>query len=290
MTTQATSALSTPPQPQEAESYARGSSFYTAMRIMPPSQRQAMYEIYHFCRAVDDIADEEGDIAMRRAALQIWRDDIAALYQPSGTHAETSPNYLGLAQAIKTFNLRKEDFVAVIDGMQMDLDGPIVAPDLATLMMYCDRVACAVGRLSACVFGLKPDDGIELAHHLGNALQLTNILRDIDEDAAIGRIYLPREYLDEAGIHTSDISAIITHPNLPVVCDRLAQMGKAHFAKANEVMLRYPHKIVRTPRVMSEAYRAIFDAVTLRGFTSPRAPIKLNKFKLAIIVLKNLIA
>lgn len=290
MTTHATTPISTPPQPQDAERYARGSSFYTAMRIMPESQRSAMYEIYHFCRAVDDIADEEGDIAMRRAALQLWRDDIAALYQPSGNHAETSPKYQGLAQAIATFHLRKEDFLAVIDGMQMDLNGPIVAPDLATLMHYCDRVACAVGRLSACVFGLKPDDGIELAHHLGNALQLTNILRDIDEDAAIDRLYLPREYLDDAGINTSDISAIITHPNLPMVCERLAHIGKAHFAKGNEVMLRYPHKIVRTPRVMSEAYRAIYDAVIKRGFAAPRAPIKLNKFKLVVIVLKNLIA
>lgn len=287
MTAHAPHSLSLEIQPDDAERYARGSSFYTAMRIMPKNQRQAMYEIYHFCRAVDDIADEEGDITTRRNELHTWRDTFETLYNPYEGAVVKRP---ALAEAINTFHLRKEDFIAVIDGMQMDLDGPIVAPDLATLMLYCDRVACAVGRLSACVFGLKPDDGIELAHHLGNALQLTNILRDIDEDAAIGRLYLPREFLHEADIMAADIPSIITHPNLSQVCERIAQMAKTHFAKANDVMLRYPHKIVRTPRVMSEAYRAIYDAVILRGFSAPRAPIKLNKFKLAIIVLKNLIA
>lgn len=274
----------------DAEDYARGSSFYTAMRIMPKNQRSAMYEIYRFCRAVDDIADEAGDLTQRRIALDAWRSDIAALYNHATPEASLSSNHQQLYIAIKTFGLRQEDFIAVIDGMQMDLDGPVFAPDMATLMLYCDRVACAVGRLSACVFGLKQEDGIALAHHLGMALQLTNILRDIDEDAAIGRLYLPREYLKDAAIDTSDLSAIIQHPSLAEICNRLAQIADRHFSAAEEVMLRYPHKIVRTPRVMSQAYHAIFRAVTARGFTYPRAPIKLNKLKLAYIVIKNLLA
>ncbi len=105
---------------------------------------------------------------------------------------------------MRDFGLRREDFLAVIDGMEMDVVDDIRAPDFATLDLYCDRVASAVGRLSVRVFGMEEQDGIALAHHLGRALQLTNILRDLDEDAAIGRLYLPREALREAGITATD--------------------------------------------------------------------------------------
>ena len=129
-----------------------------------------MFEIYSFCRAVDDIADDPGPREPRRGQLQAWRADIDALY------AGAPPQHLaGLAQAVKQFNLKREDFMAVIDGMAMDVDADIRAPDQATLDLYCDRVACAVGRLSVRVFGMAPDAGLALAHHLGCALQLTNI-------------------------------------------------------------------------------------------------------------------
>ena len=157
---------------------------------MPREQREAMFEIYSFCRAVDDIADEAGDRNERLAQLQGWRENIDALY--AGT---TPPHLRGLAQAVRTFDLKREDFHAVIDGMEMDVKSTIRAPDFATLDLYCDRVASAVGRLSVRVFGMEKEAGLALALHLGRALQLTNILRDLDEDAGIGRLYLPREAL-----------------------------------------------------------------------------------------------
>ena len=180
---------------------ASGSSFYAAMRILPREQREAMFQIYSFCRQVDDIADSDGPRPERLAALQRWRDDIDALYQ--GHPPARLRDY---AASVQSFGLQREDFLAIVDGMEMDVPQDIRAPDLATLDLYCDRVASAVGRLSVRVFGLARDDGIVLAHHLGRALQLTNILRDIDEDAAIGRLYLPREGLLHAGI-TCDRSA-----------------------------------------------------------------------------------
>ena len=165
-----------------------GSSFYTAMRILPRAQREAMFEIYSFCRLVDDVADSTAPHIERRLGLAEWRRHIEQLF------AGKTPDELhGLAKAVRDFSLRKEDFLAVIDGMDMDAAEDIRAPDLATLDLYCDRVASAVGRLSVRVFGMPREDGILLAHHLGRALQLTNILRDIDEDAGIGRLYLPRE-------------------------------------------------------------------------------------------------
>src|SRR5580704_3811783 len=180
-------------------SSASGSSFYAAMRILPREQREAMFQIYSFCRQVDDIADSDGDRPGRLAALQQWRDDIDALYQD-----RPPPRLQDYVASVRSFDLKREDFLAIVDGMEMDVPQDIRAPDLATLDLYCDRVASAVGRLSVRVFGVPQDDGILLAHHLGRALQLTNILRDVDEDAAIGRLYLPKEGLVQAGIRSTD--------------------------------------------------------------------------------------
>ena len=159
---------------------AAGSSFYLAMRILPRARREAMYAIYAFCRAVDDVADGDATRNERLAALQRWRDDIDRLYGSAPTGAAP------LRAAVRQFALRREDFHAVIDGMAMDAAADIRAPDWATLDLYCDRVASAVGRLSTRIFGLDDEPGLALAHHLGRALQLTNILRDLDEDAALG--------------------------------------------------------------------------------------------------------
>jgi phytoene synthase len=169
----------------EAAQRASGSSFYGAMRIMPRPQRQAMFEIYSFCRAVDDIADGDRTIRIRLEKLHRWHSHIDALYAGKPTS-----NLRQLADAVSTFDLRREDFLAVIE-MKMDIISVMRAPDISTLDLYCDRVACAVGRLSVRVFGMEEDAGLALAHHLGRALQLTNILRDLDEDATIGRLYLP---------------------------------------------------------------------------------------------------
>ena len=259
---------------------ASGSSFYAAMRILPRAQREAMFQIYTFCRYVDDIADSDGPREQRLAALQQWRDDIDALYR--GHPPERLRDY---AASVRTFGLRREDFLAVIDGMEMDIPADIRAPDDATLDLYCDRVASAVGRLSVRVFGLPEQDGILLAHHLGRALQLTNILRDIDEDATIGRLYLPREGLLHAGITNFDIAAVLANPALPRVCAPLVKRAQAHFAKSDEIMSRNSRRAVRAPRIMSKYYRTILDLLERRGFQSPRQPVRLSKAaKIAILI------
>jgi presqualene diphosphate synthase len=170
--------------------------------------------------------------------------------------------------------------------MEMDVPQDIRAPDLATLDLYCDRVASAVGRLSVRVFGLARDDGILLAQHLGRALQLTNILRDIDEDAAIGRLYLPLEALLHAGITSSDPSKVIFDPALPRVCAPLVERARTHFDKADQIMDRNPRRVVRAPRIMSKYYRAILELLIARGFAAPRAQVRLNKLARIAIVLR----
>jgi presqualene diphosphate synthase len=263
---------------------ARGSSFYAAMRIMPPRERSAMYEIYGFCRAIDDIADEAGEFARKIAQLEEWRGNVALLY--AGT---TRPALQGLARAMEEFGLRKEDFLAVIDGMEMDVRGPIVAPDMAMLTLYCDRVACAVGRLSVRVFGMEEREGLDLSHHLGLALQLTNILRDIDEDALLGRLYLPKELLEDAGIREALPEQAIARPAVESACITLAEKARGHFSEADAVMKRCERKRVRTPRVMSQAYQTILAALMERGFAPPRRPVHLSKIRLGYILARNIL-
>jgi presqualene diphosphate synthase len=261
---------------------ASSSSFYAAMRILPQEQRDAMFQIYSFCRQVDDIADSDGPREQRLAALQQWRDDIDALYQ--GRPPARLRDYMS---SVHQFALEREDFLAIIDGMEMDVPQDIRAPDLATLDLYCDRVASAVGRLSVRVFGLPREDGIQLAHHLGRALQLTNILRDIDEDAAIGRLYLPKEGLVQAGITSTDPRVVAADPRVPKVCVPLVDRARDHFAKSDEIMARNSRRAVRAPRIMSKYYGAILELLVGRGFANPRTSVRLNKMARIAILLRH---
>jgi presqualene diphosphate synthase len=260
---------------------AAGSSFYTAMRIMPRAQREAMFEIYAFCRKVDDIADSPGVRDERLDQLRLWRRDIDALYSGSAVTRARS-----LAVPIRTFALRREDFQAIIDGMEMDVVDDIRAPGWVKLDAYCDRVASAVGRLSVRVFGMEEKPGIALAHHLGRALQLTNILRDVDEDAEVGRLYLPREALHEAGIMTSDPAAVLAHPALPKACAAVVARARTHFAEADKIMAGARRRTVRAPRIMSAAYQAILARLVARGWAAPRKPVKVSKPRLILTILR----
>src|SRR5258707_14535445 len=216
------------------------------MRLMPRTEREAMFAIYAFCRMVDDIADDGiGTRADRAQALKKWRADIDLLYE-----VKPPPRAQFLAEQVKRYGLRKADFLTVIDGMDMDVAEDIVAPDLKTLDLYCERVASAVGRLSIKVFGMDEGPGFELAHHLGRALQLTNILRDIDEDAAIGRLYLPAETLIAAGISSRDIRMVLAHPKLAMACLIVADRARQHFSKAQAIIARCPRGTVRSPWLM----------------------------------------
>ncbi|VVE54712.1 All-trans-phytoene synthase [Pandoraea pneumonica] len=269
---------------QSSARVASGSSFYAAMRILPPAQREGMFEIYAFCRAVDDIADDGEDTsASRMARLAVWRRDLADLYE-----GRPSPSLANLARVVKQFGLKHDDFLAVIDGMEMDACGPIVAPDLPTLDLYCDRVASAVGRLSVKVFGMPEQEGIDLSYHLGRALQLTNILRDIDEDAAIGRVYLPRETLADAGI-VNATPAMMANAQLDRACAPLVAQAHEHYAKARAIMARHPRRVVIAPAVMAKAYGAILDKLIARGFAAPRERVRVPRWRLILMLLRQMV-
>ncbi|MEI9930052.1 MAG: presqualene diphosphate synthase HpnD [Rhizomicrobium sp.] len=268
---------------QAVEAKARGSSFYSAMKLMPRAEREAMFAIYAFCRMVDDIADDGiGTREERFAQLTEWRHDLDTLY------AGEVPVKSGfLKEAVARYGLRKEDFLAIIDGMEMDVHADIVAPDLVMLDLYCDRVASAVGRLSIKVFGMDEAPGFDLAHHLGRALQLTNILRDLDEDAGIGRLYLAREHLEAARVAITDPKTILAHPQIDAACQMCARLAHEHYAKADAVMRAKPKGNLRAPRLMGAVYSAILSAMEAQGWDAPRRRVSLPKSQLGMLVLRN---
>jgi len=267
----------------DAAARSRGSSFYASMRVLPRPRREAMFEIYSFCRAVDDIADDGGPRAPRLAALADWRRGLGDLYtrKPPPAHLQR------LAAAITTFDLRQEDFLAVIEGMEMDARADIRAPDLATLDLYCDRVASAVGRLAVRVFDVPECEGRGLAHHLGRAFQLTNILRDLDEDATIGRLYLPLEALAAAGIDSTSPQVVLAHPSLPRACAPILDLAADHFREARKIMARCPRRSIRAPRIMADVYQAIHDRLRRSGFAPPRRRIRVPRHTVILAVLRH---
>lgn len=259
------------------------SSFYFAMLLMPKVEREAMFAIYAYCRLVDDIADDgTRPRALRAQELGRWRADLDALYagKPAG-RAEF------LREAVHRFSLRKSDFAAVIDGMDMDVAADICAPDLATLDRYCDRVASAVGRLSTCVFGMEEERGRELADRLGRALQLTNILRDLDEDAAIGRLYVPRELLAEASVATADPAAAISDPRIDRACRALAAQAMDHFGAAKRLLRPKSRGHLLAPRLMTAVYSAILRDMLAAGWAPPRRRIRIGKPRLLGLVVRS---
>jgi len=264
-----------------APSPASGSSFYAAMRLLPKAEREGMFAVYEFCRKVDDIADEPGPTTEeRRAQLDVWRRGLETLYAGGATPA-TRP----LVGPIGQFGLAKEDFLAVIDGMEMDIGEPIRGPDFQTLDLYCDRVASAVGRLSVRIFGMESEPGEKLAHHLGRALQFTNILRDLDEDAAAGRLYLPAEALETAGIASRDPAEVIADPNIDKACRWLAAKAQDQYRAAQKIISSGPTGRLRAPRLMIGVYAWILKGMLRAGWRPPRRRISLGKGRLAWVVL-----
>jgi phytoene synthase len=253
-----------------------GTSFYWGMRVLEPARRDAMFAVYAFCREVDDIADEAGDPADKLARLGQWRGEVERLYGGAPRH----PVALALAGPVERYGLAKADFRAVIDGMEMDAADRVRIRDMDELNLYVDRVACAVGRLSNRVFGIEPEIGDKLAFALGQALQLTNILRDVVEDAERDRLYLPRDVLAAHGIgETDDLNAVLSHPQLHLVCELLAEIAGRRFREGMELIRQCDRKAVRPARMMMEVYRRTHRALLRRGWHDIGTPIRLSKLE-----------
>lgn len=264
-----------------------GTSFGPGMRILSKPRREGMYAVYAFCREVDDIADEGGSLEDKRAGLVEWRQEIDRVF--AGT--PKTPTGAALIDPVKHFHLPKEEFILVIEGMEMDAEGPIVAPTMDEFLAYTRRAAGAVGMLSMPVFG-APNSQIaeDFALSLGDALQITNILRDVEEDAEEGRLYLPRELLEKHGCPL-DPETMVSHAGLPLVRAALAQTARAKFADARKALSNgLDWRILRPALLMMGVYETYLNRMTARGWENGQPKISLSKLEKALIALRWFIA
>jgi presqualene diphosphate synthase len=258
-----------------------GTSFFWAMRRLPAHRRKGVFAVYAFCRDVDDIADGDLPLDRKRILLDAWRQEIESLYGGTSHH----PISHALAEPARTFDLKKADFLAVIDGMEMDAYPRVRIADLDELTLYCDRVAGAVGRLCVRIFGLGDAEGILLSADLGQALQLTNILRDIVEDAARDRVYLPADLLVLAGAGGDGVEDIVTAPGLPALCDKLAAKAEQHFYGAAVIIAKADPVAARPAVMMMHVYHRILAKLQKRGWQSLEqdvGPSRLEKIMIAV--------
>lgn len=257
-----------------------GTSFAAGMRILGKARREAMHAIYAFSREVDDIADDDAtDVVDKRLALAAWRAEIDKLYDG----VPTTPTGVALLEPVRRFDLPKQEFLMLIEGMEMDAEGPIVAPNSQRLFAYTRRVAGAVGLLSMPVFGApknKTADDFALA--LADALQLTNILRDVGEDASIGRLYLPRELLEKHGAPATP-EKIVGAPGLARVAEDLAAVASERFAAARAALHNLDWRVLRPALLMMGVYEAYLKKLEARGWDRIGESISISKLEKAVI-------
>jgi len=256
-----------------------GTSFAAGMRILSKPRRDAMHAVYAFCREVDDIADSEADVADKRVQLAGWRAEIDRLYEGRPQF----PTGVALLEPVRAFGLDRNEFVLMIEGMEMDAEGPVVAPSMETLLAYTRRVAGSVGMLSMPIFGAPKSEAADrFALSLGDALQLTNILRDVGEDAAIGRLYLPRELLEKYAAPMAP-GWIVGAEGVRHVARDLGELAKQRFAEARAALREFDWRTVRPALLMMGVYEAYLKKLERRGWDKVGAPVSLSKpAKLAI--------
>ena len=250
----------TPDRYCEDKARQSGSSFYHSFRFLPPDKRRAITALYAFCREVDDVVDECSDENVARTTLNWWRGEVDAIYNGIPQH----PVGQALKPLVRQFNLKQELLLEIIAGMEMDLTQHSYA-DFEALQLYCYRVASVVGLLAAKIFGYSNPDTLKYAHDLGLAFQLTNIIRDVGEDARRGRIYLPQDELARFGVHTRDILDAKETPEFQRLMAFQIERAQRYYEQAFAQLPAEDRKAQRSGLIMSAIYRATLDAVVATG-------------------------
>ena len=258
------------------------SPFPGTMQLLPVRRHEAMYALHAFCREVEDIAAGEASRSLKCTLLGNWRSEIALLYVGRPQHVVTC----ALSEAVRQYSLQCADFLAIIDGMEMDARD-IRAPSLSELDLYCERVAASVGRLSVRILGEGTPAGERVAAELGRALQLTDILRTLAEDARQHRLYLPREVLQAHGIHATAPSWVLAQPALPDVCRDVAMRAEGHYAAAAEAISACPRGTMRPVAVILHIYRTLLRELLERGWRRLDEPVGIAGWRKAMLMLSH---
>lgn len=260
-----------------------GSSFFWSMRFLPKAQRNAMYTIYAFCRHIDDIVDGDLSVREKQELLLAWREELDNIFDKKVPLTDIGRM---IYKNCMRFKLPKEDFLKLIDSIAMDIPNPIQAPSLKEYYRYCDGVAGVPGRLSLRIFGCKDEKIIqELSASLGTALQSTNILRDVKEDALANRLYIPKEFIDKAGIKSYIPHNVLVDINLSKAREELAKIAEDNFNNGFKLIKKLDKKSARPVRIMANIYKRYFDIMNNRGWeiVSPKPTIsKLGKLHIAL--------
>ncbi len=265
-----------------------GTSFFWSMRFLPKAKREAMYTLYAFCRHIDDIVDGDSSVAEKQELLQAWREEMDNIYDKKVPATDIGRK---IYKNCMRFKLPKSEFLQLIDSISMDVPNPVQAPNLNDFYRYCRGVAGVPGSLSLRIFGCNDEKMIEeLSSSLGNALQITNILRDVKEDALADRLYIPREFLEKADISITDPKSVITDKNLVFAREELAKIASKDFQKAYELINHLDKKTARPVKMIASIYKKYFDIMQKRGWEviSPKPTI--SKFEKLALALKALLS
>ena len=238
-----------------------GSSFYYSFLFLPAEKRRAIMALYAFCREVGDIADEVQDTSVARFKLAWWRTEIANVFAGNPQH----PIGKALLPAVRQLDLNADRFNEIIDGMEMDLSYHRY-PDFKTLELYCYRVAAVVGQFSAIIFGHTDNKTLRYAHDLGMAFQLTNIIRDVGEDARRNRIYLPQDELRRFDVSVADVLNGVQSDNFRELMTFQAERAKTFYTRAFAELPAADRKTQRAGLIMAAIYRTLLDEIERDGF------------------------
>ena len=264
----------TPDQYCQNKAAASGSSFYYSFMFLPPDKRRAITALYAFCREVDDLVDECSDEQIARTTLDWWRIQVAEIYSGKPQH----PVALALVPVVKQFNLAQEHLLEIIDGMEMDLD-LVRYQDFKSLQLYCYRVASVVGLLSVEIFGYSDRTTLKYAHDLGIALQLTNIIRDVGEDAQRNRIYLPMDEMKQFNVTAADILNRRDSENFQQLMAFQVARAQQYYQQALKYLPAADRKVQRTGLIMAAIYRATLDELVSSGCHVLRERISLTPLR-----------
>lgn len=264
----------TPEQYCQQKAARSGSSFYYSFLFLPPPQRRAITALYAFCREVDDIVDAQIEPAIARVKLAWWREEIGRLFDGTPQHPVTR----ALAAPVTDFNLPREHFLEIIDGMEMDLDYDSY-PSFKELSLYCHRVASMVGIMSAEIFGYQDRHTPRYAHHLGTAFQLTNILRDVHEDAMRGRLYIPLDELQRFGVGVSEMMGSQSNERIQALLRFQAERARDYYRKAFEQLPEIDRYAQRSGLAMASIYLATLQEIENDGYRVLDRRIKLTPIR-----------
>ena len=271
----------TPDQYCQNKTAQSGSSFYYSFMFLSPDRRRAITALYAFCREVDDVVDECSDENVARTTLAWWRGQVADIYNGKPQH----PVALALVPLVKQFSLPQEHLLEIIDGMEMDLNQHQYA-DFKSLQLYCYRVASVVGLLAAEIFGYSDRRTLKYAHDLGIAFQLTNIIRDVGEDARRGRIYLPQDELAQFRVHTNDLLDARETEDFHKLMQFQIARAQQYYDQALSELPQADRKAQRTGLMMAAIYRTTLEEVDYTGCHVLRERVSLPPLRKMWLALK----